>query len=157
MRPQRIRLLVLVLPAFVLGAVVSLFTGASVDAQAPETANIIGGWRLSFGPDTQPEDFATIIFSEGGTVAVLGGDGDRSQGVWIRTARRTFAATLDEFDIHNDGTLDRIRIRATVVLSDRDNFTGTITIDGMSPDGSTVVVNGGTFAFEGTRMIVVPE
>jgi hypothetical protein len=154
------RLLVALSSAALFAALASLISTSTALAQSPDNALIIGGWRISEGPGTPPEGFVTVVFNQGGTMTALAGDGDRSQGVWIRTAPRTFAFTLDEFDIQDDGTLHRNRIRGTVVLprGDRNSAAGTLTFDEMSPDGTTVVFPGPTgIPVQATRMLVVPE
>jgi len=40
-------------------------------AQKPDNANLVGGWRVSFGPATPPEEFITLLFNEGGTASFL--------------------------------------------------------------------------------------
>jgi hypothetical protein len=139
-------------------AIVILGSPSPTAAQAPDTANLIGGWRVTVNPGTSDEAYAIFLVNEGGTVSLRIMDGDKADGVWIKTARRTFALTLDEFDdVDNDGADERYRVRATIQLSDRNTFTATFTIDELSLDGSVVVEPEGQGTFEGTRMGVVPE
>jgi hypothetical protein len=154
---QRSRVLVRALCATAV-TIVTLGSPQQSAAQAPDNANLIGGWRVTVDPGTADEAFAVLLVNEGGTATVRVLDGDNADGVWIRTARRTFALTLDEFDdVNSDGADERYRIRATIRLLDRNMFTGTLTIDETSLDGSVVLEMEGQSSFEGTRMRVVPE
>jgi hypothetical protein len=113
---------------------------------------------VAIADESGEESFAVLLVNEGGTATMRIMDGDKADGVWSRPARRNFALTLDEFDdVNDDGTDERYRIRATLQLSDRDSFTGTITLDEMTLDGSAVLELEGQFTIEGTRMEVVPE
>jgi hypothetical protein len=127
-------------------------------AQAPDDANLIGGWRVTFGDGTSLGDIAVLLVNEGGTTNLRVMDGDRAEGVWIKVARRLFALTFDEFDDTNrDGVPERYRIRATIQLLNRNTMTGTAIIDEMSADGSVVLENEGQGTFEGARMLVERE
>lgn len=71
-----------------------------------------------------------------------------------------FAATFELFfDSDSNGLFDsRYRVRQTIHLSDDDTFTGTLTIDVLTLDGTTQVA--GPFPgipLEGTRMRVMRE
>jgi hypothetical protein len=126
-------------------------------AQAPDTSALIGGWRVGPPPGSPEEEYAVLLVNRGGTANLEGSDGDRSMGVWARTGTGIFALTLDEFDHHNDGTVERFRIRVTIRLLDSNAFEGTLRFDQMTLDGSTVLQEGGQFPIAGTRMTVVPE
>jgi hypothetical protein len=118
---------------------------------------LIGAWRVTVAPGTSEEHFAVLLVGEGGTASVRVMDGDKADGAWIRTARRQFALTLDEFDDVDGNGVPGYRVRGTVQLLNRDTFVGTLTIDETSPDGGMVLEMERQFAFDGTRMTVVPE
>jgi hypothetical protein len=136
---------------------VTLGSPLSGAAQAPETASLIGGWRVTadVGGETS---YLVLIVNEGGTVSLRAMDGDKADGVWIRTGRRAFALTVEEFDdVDGDGADERYRSRVTIQLSDRNTLSGTFTIDELTLDGSAVVEMEGQGTLAGTRMIVVRE
>ena len=152
---------------------VVLFCGAlapavhAADDQDRDDATLVGTWRASITfPGAPIEFFDLIAFNEGGTVtdrfaSVFDGPAlSVSIGVWKKVGYGTFAATIENFqDTDGDGRFDvRHRVRLTLHLVDRNNFTGTSTVDTLSLDGTTRLGPSSPSApTQGTRMRVIQE
>lgn len=122
-----------------------------------------GTWRVTILPGAPNQFFSLMEFNKGGTMteASSRAQNTTSIGVWKKIrGHGNFATTFELFfDSDSDGVIDsRYRVRKTIHLTDDDTFTGTVTIDVLTLDGTTLVA--GPFPgvpLEGTRMRVMLE
>lgn len=161
MSSQRNRLQVVAL--WTIAMILVVFGSALPGGAQSGGASLVGTWRLTQCAGTPSEFFVLIAFNEGGTTFhsdMSSGVGGKGAGVWTKTrGAGDFAATAEEFqDDDVDGNADsRLRFRLTIHLSDRENFTGTVTADQLSLDGTTVMGTLGSCPVAGTRLRVIPE
>lgn len=124
-------------------------------AQAP---SLEGAWRATQSAGTQ-NFFLLMDFSTGGVARGADETNQPGVGVWKKNSGGNYSATFEEFrDGNGDGNADsRMRFRATIQLSGANSFTGTLTADLMSLDGTVFLSTIGNGTLTGTRMAVVPE
>ena len=133
------------------------------DDDESETPNLQGTWRVTLLPGAPNQFFSLMEFNKGGTMTEEASSPRHttSIGVWKKIrGHGNFAATFELFfDSDSNGLFDsRYRVRQTIHLSDDDTFTGTLTIDVLTLDGTTHLA--GPFAgipLEGKRMRVKRE
>lgn len=150
-QPSRlVRSLAIVAVIFVVG----VFSVRS-SAQAP---TLEGTWRVTQFGGGGPF-FLVTDFSTGGVAHSVDQGNGSGVGVWRKNSGGSYSATFEEFeDCNGDGTNDcRFRFRATIQLSGATGFTGTLTADVMSLDGTQFQGTLGNGTLTGTRMVVVPE
>jgi hypothetical protein len=126
------------------------------------TLSLQGTWQVVGFPGTPSQFFVMTVFNEGGTMTeVLSSGGVSStSGVWkqIRGDANFAATSQNFFDSDANGSFDlRFRTRQTIHLSDHNTLTGTITVEIVSLDGTTVLSEPVQVPIEGTRMRVVRE